>query len=96
MMESFFCSDCGKQYSSEKKLKKHQRLFHSNELYKCEECGKEVEGAKKIENHKRTNIMKICQYCDIVFPITSLPKEKRRGATWNENCQKNWNSNSSI
>ena len=69
-MESFFCSDCGKQYSLEKKLKKHQRVFHSNELYKGEECGKEVEGAKK--NWKPQEDTYYESLCDIVFPITSL------------------------
>ena len=66
------CNDCGGNYSTQKKLKRHQRLQHSKKVMKCEDCGEEFEGPKKLENHKRNHVFKLCKYCENGFPYLSL------------------------
>ena len=64
------CTDCGKTYSSQKKLEKHGECVHT--LLKCDECNKQVVGYKKMKNHKQNHVMKVCQNCDIVFSMNVL------------------------
>ena len=38
------CTDCGRTYSSQKKLEKHGECVHT--LLKCDECEQQFEGSK--------------------------------------------------
>ena len=76
MESGIICTECGKKYESEIKLKKHLK-HHSKKLLKCEECGIEMEREVKLNNHKRSHKTQPCNYCEIVFTISSLDKHKK-------------------
>ncbi|XP_018335336.1 zinc finger protein 391 isoform X27 [Agrilus planipennis] len=74
---SCFCPNCLKGFFTEKELKYHEKLMHSNVLYQCEICGKSVKSknslklhmdthGSKSDNEKDRNVI-VCHICQKVY-----------------------------
>ena len=64
-IEQFDCAVCVKSFTSEKKLKYHNKLLHDKEqILKCDLCEKSFSNMKNLKSHKSRHIKNhICDVC---------------------------------
>ena len=61
---NFFCSDCGKMFSDQKKFEVHQNEVHLKKEVNCPDCDEKFNGQRKMLNHKRKHKEEEVISCD--------------------------------
>ncbi|XP_075698570.1 uncharacterized protein LOC142663689 [Rhinoderma darwinii] len=68
--EIFRCSECGKSYTDNRNLLRHQRMYRGEKSLPCPKCGKYFVRKTCLNEHQRTHTGKIqfpCAECGISF-----------------------------
>ena len=71
---SHLCMICGREYNSEEKLEKHQKLVHEIKLLECTEYSTKCGTQLKFNNHMRIHRKKTinCKVCNEEYPVGSI------------------------
>ncbi|KAM4651404.1 uncharacterized protein O3C94_013895 isoform 2-T2 [Discoglossus pictus] len=82
--KNFFCSDCGKGFTSNANLVKHKRIHTGEKPFACSDCGKCFSTISNLNAHKRTHTGErpyVCSDCGKCFKQASNLSEHKRTHT---------------
>lgn len=82
----FECSECGKHFRQEIKLRYHYRLHFGDLPYGCNLCGKRFNTQRQLDTHTRVHTNErpyICEVCGLGFRlVTEKSNLKRKIIDW--------------